>query len=346
VTRSGRLGSSTARERLGTGTKDASTLSPVTAPLRCSAVSRAPRHAPSISLVVVAYDMTRELPRTLRSLSPAHQRDMKADEYEVIVVDNGSPQPVDPDLVAGFEGRLRLVRIDPAPPSPARAANHGLRLAAGDLVGLVVDGARLASPGLLAEARRAAHLAPRPVITAPAFHLGPVRHMQAADAGYDQAAEDRLLAESGWEADGYRLFEVSTPAGSWGRGLFGPAGESSSLFCPRTIWEELGGLDEHFTLPGGGLVNHDLYRRACALEGMELIVLLGEGTFHQFHGGAATTRRYSWDEMEAEYAAITGAPHRPPANPPLYVGPARPALLPFVERSARQAINRATTRRD
>jgi Glycosyltransferase like family 2 len=290
--------------------------------------------------VVVVFDIARELPRTLRSLSPGHQRDMKADEYEVIVVDNGSPQPVDPDLVAGFEGRLRLERIEPAPPSPARAANHGLRLAAGDLLGLVVDGARLASPGLLAEARRAACLAPRPIITAPAFHLGPVRHMQAAEAGYDQTAEDRLLAESGWEADGYRLFEISTLAGSWGRGLFGPAGESSSLFCPRAVWHELGGLDERFGLPGGGLVNHDVYRRACALQGVELIVLLGEGTFHQFHGGAATTRRHSWDEMHAEYQAITGRPHQPPGNPPLYVGPARPGLLRLLERSARQAIDR------
>jgi glycosyltransferase involved in cell wall biosynthesis len=293
-----------------------------------------------LSVVVVAYDMARELPRTLWSLSPARQRNIGADEYEVIVVDNGSPQPVDPGLAAGFDARLRLERIDPAPRSPACAANHGLLLAEGDLVGLIIDGARLASPGLLAEARRAACLAPRPIVTAPAFHLGPVRHMDAAEVGYDQAEEDRLLAESGWEADGYRLFQIGTPAGSWGRGLFGPAGESSSLFCPLATWDELGGLDERFSLPGGGLVNHDLYRRACALEGAELIVLLGEGTFHQFHGGAATTRRHSWDEMHAEYLEITGRRHQPPDNPPLYVGRARPALLPLLERSARQAMDR------
>src|SRR4029453_12465915 len=143
-----------------------------------------------------------------------------------------------------------------------------------------------------------------------------------------------LLSGSGWAADGYRLFEISTPAGSWGRGLFGPAGESSSLFCPRAIWDELEGLDERFALPGGGLVNQALYRRASALEGTELIVLLGEGTFHQFHGGAATSRRHSWDEMEAEYRAITGVPHRPPENSPLYVGPAPPGRLPPLQRSA------------
>jgi glycosyltransferase involved in cell wall biosynthesis len=293
-----------------------------------------------MSVVVVVHDMARELPRTLRSLSPGHQRGMQADDYEVIVVDNGSAEPVDPVLAAGFRGRFRLERIDPAPASPARAANHGLRLAAGELVGLVVDGARLASPGLLAEARRAARLAPRPVITAPAFHLGPVPHMRAAEVGYDQAAEDELLARSGWDTDGYRLFEISTLAGSWGRGLFGPAGESSSLFCPRPIWDELGGLDERFALPGGGLVNHDLYRRACDLEAVELVVLLGEGTFHQHHGGAATSRRHSWDEMHAEYQAITGMPHRPPGNRPLFVGRARSSLLPLIERSARQATDR------
>src|SRR5690606_30654410 len=115
---------------------------------------------------------------------------------------------------------------DPAPPSPARAANVGLALATAPLVGLIVDGARLASPGLVHGAGRAARLAERAVVTAPAWHLGPVVHMQAAEAGYDQGVEDRLLAASGWEDDGDVLFEHSTPAASSARGLFGPMGES------------------------------------------------------------------------------------------------------------------------
>ena len=73
-------------------------------------------------------------------------------------------------------------------------------------------------------------------------------------------------------------------------------------------------MDERFALPGGGLANHDLYRRACALDGVELVVLLGEATFHQYHGGAATSRRFTWDDMHADYPAIRGEPHRPPAE--------------------------------
>lgn len=289
---------------------------------------------------MVAFDMARELPRTLRSLSPALQRDVDAGGYEVIVVDNGSRLPVDPTLAERFGGRLRLERLDPAPPSPARAANHGIGIAEGDLVGLVVDGARLVSPGLVAGAARAAVLAETPVITAPALHLGDTPHMRAAEVGYDQTAEDELLASSGWEEDAYRLFGLSSLAGSSGRGLFGPMGESSSLFLRRQAWRELGGLDERFALPGGGLVNHDLYRRACALPGAELIVLLGEGTFHQHHGGAATSGRHTWDEMHADYVAVTGSSHRPPPNQPLYVGKVSPSVLPLVERSARQAADR------
>jgi hypothetical protein len=50
--------------------------------------------------------------------------------------------------------------------------------------------------------------------------------------------------------------------------------------------------------------------------------------------------------MNAEYQAVVGVAHRPPANAPLYVGRMYPALLPLVERSARQAINRMTAQGD
>lgn len=300
----------------------------------------------AMSVVVVAYDMARELPRTLKSLSPSHQRSVEPHQYEIVVVDNGSPEPV-ALLLQGLRsppGNVRVERIDPAPPSPAMAANRGLASASGPVIGLVIDGARIASPGLLAMVELATRLNPRPVITAPAYHLGTVPHGQAAEGGYDEQAEDRLLSESGWEQDGYRLFAHSTLAGSSGRGWFGPMGESSSLFMPRALWDELGGLDERFVTPGGGLVNHDLYERACALPDAQLVVVLGEGTFHQQHGGAATSRRYSWDDMHAEYQALRGRRYRPPGNRPLYIGRLPEGALGHLETSARLAIDRRARR--
>jgi hypothetical protein len=294
--------------------------------------------SPGLSVVVVAYDMERELPRSLGTLAPPYQRDLAAGVHEVIVVDNGSPVALVPRESRPHE---HWSRLDPAPPSPVRAANAGIGLADAELIGLVVDGARLASPGLLATALAAGRVAERTVITAPAYHLGRFTHMEAAAEGYDQAEEDRLLAASGWEADGYELFSISTLAASSGRGWFGPMGESSSLFMPRGLWDELGGLDEGFELPGGGLANHDLYRRACEAPGVQLVVLPGEGTFHQIHGGAATSRRYTWEEMHDEYRAIRGQPYKPPANRPIYFGMIPAQALPHAERSARLAIDRA-----
>ncbi len=275
---------------------------------------------PSVSVVVVAHDMARELPRTLATLAPGYQLGMAADDYEVVVVDNGSAVPVDPALAASFPGRIRVERIDPAPPSPSRAANLGLSLAEGDLVGLIVDGARMASPGLLSWARRATALTARPVVSTLGWHLGSVRHMQAAEAGFDQAVEDELLAGVDWLADGYELFGISVLNGSSAWGWFEPMSESSALFLSRADWAELGGLDEQFAMPGGGLVNHDLYRRACALDGAELVTLLGEGTFHQFHGGAATSARFGWEEMHDDYVRIRGVPYESPPDRPILVG--------------------------
>jgi hypothetical protein len=301
--------------------------------------------AVSLSVVVVAYDMRRELPRTLQSLAPAYQRGIGMSDYEVIVVDNGSPQPIGEGLLSSFSGTIRTARLEDGPPSPARAANLGVAMAAGRLVGLMVDGARMASPGLLATAALGARLAERPIVATLAWHLGPGTHMDAVSAGYGQDEEDRLLATSGWEEDGYRLFEIASLSGSSRRGWFGPLGESNALFLPRELWTEVGGMDERFSLPGGGLVNHDLLARACALPQTRLVTLLGEGTFHQLHGGASTSRRVTRDEAFADYEMHRGHPYQPPGNEAMYVGRLPESALVHFDQSVRWALRARNCRR-
>ena len=206
----------------------------------------------------------------------------------MIVVDNGSNPPLDPQLVAGLSGNFRLIRIDPASPSPAQAVNRGLAEARGEVIGVMVDGARIVTPGLLHFARQGARLHENAVVVAPGWYLGYDFQRWAMRYGYDQAREDALLAAIEWPQDGYRLFEIATMDESSVEGWFQPIAEANALFMRRNLWDELGGMDERFDAPGGGLVNLDTYFRAIELPDAQLVLLLGEGTFHQLHGGIAT----------------------------------------------------------
>jgi glycosyltransferase involved in cell wall biosynthesis len=280
-----------------------------------------PATPPKLSVVVVGYNMARELPRTIRSLSPAIQRGIDPRDYEVILIDNGSTQPADEaELNRALPG-LVVHRLASPTVSPVPAINFGLTLARGDLIGVWIDGARMASPGLLATALSASHLHPRPIIGTIAFHLGPKVQMESVREGYDQAAEDALLAQSGWEDDGYRLFEISALAGSSAGGWFELPSESNALFLRAEHWRALGGFDARFATPGGGLANLDIWSRVCADPDGELIMLLGEATFHQVHGGIATNSLDPPQQLfHDEYIRIRGQPYQRPSRRPRYYG--------------------------
>ncbi len=293
------------------------------------------RHgSPDVSIVVVAYNMERELPRTLRSLSRSMQRGIADLEYEVIIVDNGSEHAV--ERPAGPE--YRVIRVRDALPSPARAVNVGLAAARGNLIGVLIDGARIVSPGLIRHAVLADGLDNRAVISTLGFHIGPDIQQRSVRRGYDQMAEDLLLDGSGWENDPYRLFSISVFAMSAAGGWFLPMDESNALFMRRALWNEIRGYDERFVSPGGGMVNLDTFARASSLRATQSIVLLGEGTFHQVHGGAATNAvDPPVEAFAAEYVAIRGEPFTAPALNPLLLGTIHPDALPSVYASALNA---------
>jgi glycosyltransferase involved in cell wall biosynthesis len=292
-----------------------------------------------LSVVVVTYNMAREIPRTVRSLSPAMQRGIAAEDYEIIVVDNGSSQLYDRDSLRQWGGNVRFAEVANPTVSPVPAVNLGLSLAQGELCGVLVDGARMVTPGLLAAALAGNALAKRPVIATVGFHLGPEHQSRSVLRGYNQAVEDRLLDEVDWASDPYRMFRIAVFAGSSSHGWFAPMTESNALFLPKWFWDELGGFDPGFVAPGGGLANLDVYARACALPDSQLVVLLGEGTFHQIHSGVSSNSAESkWPEFHAEYQRIRGHAYTTPQLEPLYVGKLNKNVLPFMAWSAQHLL--------
>jgi glycosyltransferase involved in cell wall biosynthesis len=262
---------------------------------------------PKVSIIVISYNMNRELPRTLLSLSVPFQKGITRDEFEVILIDNGSKVPPTASDFSHLDIDLRVVSMDNPTKSPVPAINFGLKQVSGEIIGVYIDGARIASPRLIASARDAITYNQRAFVGSRGRYLGNKFQRVAIVEGYNQQVEDEMLAQSGWESDGYKLFDISVFDESSGPTWFDPVAESNSLFMWRSLWNELGGYAEGFVTPGGGLVNLDTWKRACELPETVPTLLLGEATFHQVHGGVATNGSLDKvQEFYTEYFNIYG----------------------------------------
>jgi len=296
---------------------------------------------PSLSVVVIGFDMARELPRTVTSLLPPYQRNVALDEIEIIVVDNGSTQPVTRDLFPA-EAEIQVVRVDDGGVSPCRAINRGVALARADHVALMIDGARMVSPGMIRTALDAAAVHPRAFVATLGFHLGPKVQQVSVSEGYSRDVEDQLLADIGWpHGDGYRLFEICALGESYALGVLAPPTETTFFVMRKAMFESIGGYNEAFVQLGGGFASFDFFHRAAEAAGDGFIMLVGEGTFHQLHYGATTQAGGIRREAEAgislgdlfarEYETIVGRPYSRVDKMPLLFGrithPATPRLF-------------------
>ena len=285
-------------------------------------------HRPlTLSVIVIAYDMAREIPRTLQSLARTYQQQAENLDYEIIVVDNGSPIPLDANSWRHIDAPVTLIRLDNAHPSPAKAMNSAAEVARGDWLCLMVDGAHVLTPGVFQLALAAGRAFAEAVVAVRYFFLGPDEQNHSIAKGYCQAEEDNLLDAIQWPVDGYRLFEIGTPfragaaSASWLHKMF----ESNCLFIGRSRFETLGGMDEDFDLPGGGFVNLDFYKRACDSEGATPVQLIGEGSFHQIHGGTTTNvtmeqRQSRTQAYQKQYEALRGNASVTSDTPVMYMG--------------------------
>jgi len=291
-----------------------------------------PPNKPLISIIVVSYRMARELPRTLFSLTPKKQLAVSCQDYEIIVIDNGTSE-FESEPISAVSPNFRACQILDGGVSPCKAINKGLSMAKAPIMAVMIDGARICSPGLVWHCLKAQALDSKIVSGTMGMHLGPDLQMRSVPKGYNQATEDDLLRSVKWREDPYRLFQISVPAGSCLDGPFMPFSETNSICMHAAMWDQLGGFDEGFKTPGGGYANLDIWKRAIESPGAVPIHLLSEATFHQVHGGIATNSPSPPAEaFREEYRKLRSGDYSVPDYKPLIFGhPHRQATKMLVE---------------
>ncbi len=282
------------------------------------------RKSPKFSVVVIFHNMQREADRTLHSLTRSYQLNGDSLDYEVIAIDSNSTQFSSSEKeIKRFGNHFRYVKYTSPDPTPCAALNHGAQLAQYENLICIIDGARILSPGILNLCSQAMTLNPHAFVMTLGLHLGPkVQNLSILD-GYDQTIEDALLNDTPWKENGYNLFGIASLALSSREGFFSSLSESNCFAISKQAYGQLGGFDEQFKAPGGGVVNLDFFERALKQEVTQPVMLLGEGTFHQYHGGVATNvpmKEHPWKKFAQEYKSLRGYDYMPPSYEPFYLG--------------------------
>jgi hypothetical protein len=291
-------------------------------------------NSPKLSFLVVIWRMSRQAENTLYSLSPAYQRNVSAEDYEIVVVENRSDDLLGEERARRAASNVRYFLKDEPSQSPVSSLNFAFEASRGKFVCLIVDGARMVTPRVVEYGLLAQRLVAHPLVAVPSYHLGKSEQHQNVSAGYDAKAEAALLEKIDWKNNGYALFSIACLSGANDKGFLCPMLESSCLFCTRESFENIGRADERFDLPGGGSLNIHVYTQLAALAESKLIVLAGEGSFHQFHGGVTTSeiaeREAVLDTHRAQLRAINGGKFEGVHREPIVLGVIPPEAREFM----------------
>ncbi|MBB2494408.1 glycosyltransferase [Aquipseudomonas ullengensis] len=296
------------------------------------------RRIPRLSIVVIVYKMPDQAEKTLYSLSPAYQQGVSEDDYEVIVVENHSDRLLGHERATQYAGNVRYFPREETLRSPVNAINFGAEQATGSHISIMIDGARMVTPGVVRLALEAFRMAPHAAVSAPGYHIGHKLQQVAVNEGYDEKAEASLLASIEWPQDGYRLYDIAVLSGSCQGGFFRSNYESNFICMSMRKWAALGGMDIRYNDFGGGNANLDLYKRLLEYPDTPFYLLFGEGSFHQFHGGVTTgTRKAERDviykALDDQDRSIRGDDRAPPDVRPILLGSPHPSVYRFVRLS-------------
>ncbi|WP_371370229.1 glycosyltransferase family 2 protein [Pseudomonas sp. QL9] len=296
------------------------------------------RRAPRLSVVVIVYKMPEQADKTIHSLSPAYQQGVNERDYEVIVVENHSDRLLGAERAVRHAGNVRYFHRNETERTPVHAINFGASVARGSHLAIMIDGARMLSPGVIRHALDAFRLAPEAAVSVPGYHIGHKLQQVAVNEGYNEDAEQVLLQGIEWPSNGYRLFDIAVLSGSCQGGFFQANYESNFIGMSRRKWKALGGVNPRYNDFGGGNANLDLYKRLLEYPDTPFYLLYSEGSFHQFHGGVTTgTLREERDRvyklLDEQDKQIRGENRTPPSVRPILLGTAHPHIFRFLDHS-------------
>lgn len=305
---------------------------------------------PLISIIVIVYDMPSQAVNTIASLTADYQQGVKQSDYEVLIVENESPNLISDTCIRSMPANFRYIKREEAESTPVHAINYGASQAIGKHICLMIDGARMLTPGVVKNLILGHRLHDSAVVSIPGYHIGYELQQEAVKSGYGLETERSLIESIDWPRNGYRLFDIACFSGSSAPGFFLPNSESNCISIPREIWVELGGCDPRFDLRGGGLTNLDLYKRACEFPGVQHVIIPGEGTFHQFHGGVTTggedesvTEAYM-DSSKEQYRQLRGEDYVNPVTNPVFLGQFPPQAQKFLHYSSEMCTSHSCDR--
>ena len=294
---------------------------------------------PKLSIIVIVYRMSRQAMNTLYSLSAHYQRNVCEADYEVLVMENLSDDSLNASDITALGNNFRYFPRHETSASPVNAINEGFREAQASFIGLIIDGARIVTPRVVEYAIAVARTSENPLLATPTFNLGPYLHYKNIDFEYTEETEKQLLEQTLWKQNGYRLFDISNLGEANPRGLFQPFMESNCYFTSKSNFSTIGYADEHFQLPGGGSLNLHMFRSIGMLtQCTHYWMMIGEGSFHQFHHGVTTAQQDGREEkltqVREQLEAIWQGRFPALEREPLLIGAANSHCQNFLHYSA------------